>query len=288
MTALFMNRRSRTNIFKISLAAILTIIYIFPLYWMFSTSIKSPEEILHVPPIIVPEHPQIESYRQVLGLSTDRQPLTINTINLLMNSMIISTYTTVVTLLLAVPGAYALARFRIRGRSILEVGLLDAQMLPSVLLVIPLFVLFRPLGLINQYSGVILADAALALPMAIIILRASFLQIPVDLEEAALIDGGSRVQVLMYIVLPLIRAGLVAVGVFAFLTAWGEFVFALSFLQAPELHPVSIGVYQFIGMYTTQWDSMMAFASLIALPALVAFLFLQKYFIRGMTAGAVN
>jgi multiple sugar transport system permease protein len=288
MTAFFWNRRSRTNIFKISLGAILTIIYIFPLYWMFSTSIKSPEEILHVPPIMVPEHPQIESYRQVLGLSTDRQPLTINAINLLMNSMIISTYTTVVTLLLAVPGAYALARFRIRGRSILLVCLLVAQMLPSVLLVIPLFVLFRPLGLINQYSGVILADAALALPMAIIILRASFLQIPVDLEEAALIDGGSRVQVLMYIILPLIRAGLVAVGVFAFLTAWGEFVFALSFLQTPELHPVSIGVYQFIGMYTTQWDSMMAFASLIALPALVAFLFLQKYFIRGMTAGAVN
>ncbi|HEY5156801.1 MAG TPA: hypothetical protein VII93_02410, partial [Anaerolineales bacterium] len=150
MTAFFWNRRSRTNIFKISLGAILTIIYIFPLYWMFSTSIKSPEEILHVPPIMVPEHPQIESYRQVLGLSTDRQPLTINAINLLMNSMIISTYTTVVTLLLAVPGAYALARFRIRGRSILLVCLLVAQMLPSVLLVIPLFVLFRPLGLINQ------------------------------------------------------------------------------------------------------------------------------------------
>jgi multiple sugar transport system permease protein len=288
MATVFWNRRSRTNIFKISLGAILTIIYIFPLYWMFSTSIKSPEEILHVPPIMVPEHPQIESYRQVLGLSTDRQPLTINAINLIMNSMIISTYTTVLTLLLAVPGAYALARFRIRGRSILLVCLLVAQMLPSVLLVIPLFVLFRPLGLTNQYSGVILADAALALPMAIIILRASFLQIPVDVEEAALIDGGSRVQVLLYIILPLIRAGLVAVGVFAFLTAWGEFVFALSFLQTPELHPVSIGVYQFIGMYTTQWDSMMAFSSLIALPALVAFLFLQKYFIRGMTAGAVN
>jgi multiple sugar transport system permease protein len=288
MATFFWTRRSRTNIFKISLGAILTILYIFPLYWMFSTSIKSPEEILHVPPIMVPEHPQIESYRQVLGLSTDRQPLTINAINLIMNSMIISTYTTVLTLLLAVPGAYALARFRIRGRSILLVCLLVAQMLPSVLLVIPLFVLFRPLGLINQYAGVILADAALALPMAIIILRASFLQIPVDLEEAALIDGGSRIQVLWYIILPLIRAGLVAVGVFAFLTAWGEFVFALSFLQNPELHPVSIGVYQFIGMYTTQWDSMMAFASLIALPALVAFLFLQKYFIRGMTAGAVN
>jgi multiple sugar transport system permease protein len=288
MAAFFWNRRLRTNLFKISLGAVLTILYVFPLYWMFSTSIKSPEEILHVPPVMIPEHPQLESYRQVLGLATDRQALTMNAVNLIMNSMIISTYTTLLTLLLAVPGAYALARFRIRGRSLVLAGLLIAQMLPSVLLVIPLFVLFRPLGLTNQYAGVILADTALALPMAVIILRASFLQIPVDLEEAALIDGGSRIQVLWHIILPLVRAGLIAVGVFAFLTAWGEFVFALSFLQTPELHPVSIGVYQFIGMYTTQWDSMMAFSSLIALPALVAFLFLQKYFIRGMTAGAVN
>jgi multiple sugar transport system permease protein len=237
---------------------------------------------------MVPEHPQLESYRQVLGLSTGGQPLTMNAINLIMNSLVISSYTTVLTLALAIPGAYALARFRIRGRSAVLVGLLVAQMLPSVLLVIPLFVLFRPLGLTNQYSGVILADTALSLPMAIIILRASFLQIPMDLEEAALIDGGSSIQVLGYIIVPLIRAGLVAVGAFAFLTAWGEFVFALSFLQNPNLHPVSIGVYQFVGMYTTQWNSMMAFASLIALPALIAFLFLQKYFIRGMTAGAVN
>jgi multiple sugar transport system permease protein len=284
----FCNRRSLTNLFKICLGAILTILYIFPLYWMFSTSLKTPEEVLQVPPIMIPEHPQLESYRQVLGLSTSGQPLTISAVNLIMNSMVISSYTTVLTLILAVPGAYALARFRIRGRSAVLVGLLVAQMLPSVLLVIPLFVLFRPLGLTNQYAGVILADTALSLPMAIIILRASFLQIPMDLEEAALIDGGSSIQVLGYIIVPLIRAGLVAVGVFAFLTAWGEFVFALSFLQNPNLHPVSIGVYQFVGMYTTQWNSMMAFASLIALPALVAFLFLQKYFIRGMTAGAVN
>jgi multiple sugar transport system permease protein len=282
------NRRSLLKILPFALGALLTLIYLFPLYWMFSTSIKPPDEVLHFPPILVPEQPQVESYRQVLGVSADRPPLTINAIQLIMNSMIISIYTTSLTLLLAVPGAYALARFRLRGRSVFMLLFLTAQMLPSVLLVIPLFVLFRPLGFTNQYIGVILADTALALPMAIIILRASFLQIPVELEEAALIDGGSRLQVLLHIILPLIRSGLIAVGVFAFLTAWGEFVFALSFLQTPELQPISIGVYQFIGMYTTQWDSMMAFASLVALPALIALLFLQKFFITGMTTGAVK
>jgi multiple sugar transport system permease protein len=288
MTASLWKRRLRTNLFKFCLGALLTILYIFPLFWMFSTSIKSPQEILHVPPILFPAHPQTESYFQVLGLPTDRPPLSINGITLLINTLTISVYTTILTLLLAVPGAYALARFRLRGRSAMLLVFLLAQMLPNVLLVIPLFILFKPLGLINTFSGVILADAALALPMAIIILRASFLQIPVDLEEAALIDGGSRIQVLWYIIVPLIRAGLIAVGVFAFLTAWGELIFALTFLQNPELHPVSVGVYQFIGMYTTQWDSMMAFSTLIALPALIAFLFLQKYFIRGMTTGAVR
>jgi multiple sugar transport system permease protein len=288
MASLFRKPGAPSKLFQFSLGAVLTLLYLFPLYWMFSTSIKPPEEVLHVPPILVPEHPQIESYRQVLGLPTNRPPLTINALHLITNSLVISTYTTLLTLLLAIPGAYALARFRIRGRSVILVLLLTAQMLPSVLLVIPLFVLFRPLGFTNQYTGVILADTALALPMAIIILRASFLQIPMDLEEAALIDGGSRLQVLTYIIVPLIRAGLIAVGVFAFLTAWGEFVFALSFLQKPDLQPVSLGIFQFIGMYTTNWDSMMAFASLVAMPALVAFVWLQKYFISGMTTGALK
>jgi ABC-type glycerol-3-phosphate transport system permease component len=116
-------------------------------------------------------------------------------------------------------------------------------MLPSVLLVIPLFVLFKRLGLYSTYLSVIFADTALALPFAIIILRTSFLQIPDTLEEAAWIDGGSRIQVLWFIILPLVRAGLVAVGVFSFLTAWGEFVFALSFLPKTEMQPVSLGVF---------------------------------------------
>ena len=166
--------------------------------------------------------------------------------------------------------------------------LLVAQMLPSVLLVIPLFVLFKRLGLYSTYLGVILADTALALPFAIIILRTSFIQIPDALEEAAWIDGGSRIQVLWFIILPLVRAGLVAVGVFSFLTAWGEFVFALSFLPKTEMQPVSLGVFQFIGMYKSNFDTMMAFSTLVAIPAVVAFMFLQRQFVSGLTTGSVK
>ncbi len=281
--------RARVELYaRFALGVLVTAIYLLPLYWMVTTSIKPTEQIFQKPPVLFPTSIQVDSYRSILGLPTNRQEIYINAILYLKNSLIIATATTLLTLVLAVPAAYAVSRFRFRGRSGFLLFLLVAQMLPSVLLVIPLFVMFKYLDIINQYASVIIADTALALPFAIIILRTSFLQIPNEIEEAAWIDGGSRLQVLWQIILPLIRAGLVAVGVFSFLIAWGEFVFALSFLQNQQLQPISIGVFQFVGMYKTQWDSMMAFSTLVAIPAVVAFLFLQRQFISGMTAGAMK
>jgi multiple sugar transport system permease protein len=283
-----MKRAALGSLTRLALALVAVGIYVLPLYWIVSTSIKSPDQIFQKPPLLFPTAPQWEGYRAVLGLPTERLNLYINMAVYFKNSLIIASSTTLLALVLAIPAAYALARFSFRGRTPYMLFLLVAQMLPSVLLVIPLFVIFKSLGLINNYPGVILADTALALPFAIIILRASFLQIPIPLEEAAWIDGGSRLQVLWHVILPLIRPGLVAVAVFSFLTAWGEFVFALSFLQKPELQPVSIGVFQFVGMYTTNWDAMMAFSTLISIPAIVALLLLQRQFIGGLTGGATK
>jgi multiple sugar transport system permease protein len=281
--------RARAELYsRFALGVLATAIYLMPLFWMVSTSLKPTEQIFQKPPVLFPTSIQVDSYRSILGLPTNRPEIYINALLYLKNSLIIATATTLLTLVLAVPAAYAVSRFRFRGRSGFLLFLLVAQMLPSVLLVIPLFVMFKYLNIISQYASVIIADTALALPFAIIILRTSFLQIPNEIEEAAWIDGGSRLQVLWQIILPLIRAGLVAVGVFSFLIAWGEFVFALSFLQNQQLQPISIGVFQFVGMYKTQWDSMMAFSTLVAIPAVVAFLFLQRQFISGMTSGAVK
>lgn len=271
------------------IALIITVIYFFPIFWMFSTSIKPPEQVLQIPPVLLPAQPQFDSYRLILGLPTSiPMQTTIDGGHFFVNSFIIALSTTFLTLLMAIPGAYGIARTRIKGRMVYLLFLLTAQMMPSVLIVIPLFVLFKPLGLINSYLGVIIADTALALPFAIIILRTSFLQIPLDLEEAALIDGSSRFQALWRIVVPLIRSGIIAVSMFSFLTAWGEFVFAVSFLQKTDLQPVSVGIFSFIGMYTTQWGPLMAFSVMIALPALIAFLLLQGQFISGLTTGAVK
>lgn len=284
-----MNQQKQEKYFRFTLGLISTIIYMIPLYWMVTTSLKPVAEIFAKPPVLFPSSIQVESYKQILGLPTDRAEIYINAGVYLKNSLIIASITTLLTMLMAVPAAYGLSRFQFRGKSPFMLFLLVAQMLPSVLMVIPLFVIFSQWG-INKlsYTSVILADTSLALPFAIIILRASFLQIPTAIEEAAWIDGGSRLQVLYYIILPLMRAGLVAVGVFSFLIAWGEFVFALSFLQNPELQPISIGTFQFIGMYKSNFDSMMAFSTIVAIPAVVAFLFLQRQFIRGMTSGSLK
>ncbi|HEX7555865.1 MAG TPA: carbohydrate ABC transporter permease, partial [Leptolinea sp.] len=260
-----MNRDKRERFLRFLLGLIITIIYLIPLYWMVTTSLKPIDQIFQKPPVLFPSAFQIDSYKQIFGLPTSRGDIYINAFVYLKNSLIIASVTMLLTMLMAVPAAYALSRFQFRGRSAFVLFLLVAQMLPSVLMVIPLFVLFKQWGIINlSYTSVILADTALALPFAIIILRTIFLQIPTEIEEAAWIDGGSRLQVLYYIILPLVRAGLVAVGVFSFLVAWGEFVFALSFLQKVELQPISIGIFQFIGMYKSNFDSMMAFSTIVA------------------------
>ena len=284
-----MRRRARiATIVRFSIAALLATIYLLPLFWMVSTSIKQPNEIIQRPPVLFPLSPQIDRYRQVLGLPTGRQDLYISTFSYLKNSLIIGASTTALTLLLGIPAAYALARFRLRAARLIILGILVAQMLPSVLMVIPLFVLVKTVGLYGSQIAVILADTALALPFGIIILRTTFRQVPKELEEAAFVDGASRLATLWRVVLPLVRPGIVAVAVFSFLTAWGEFVFALSFLPDVANQPISLGVFQFVGMYKTQWDSMMAFGTLVAIPAVIAILLLKGQFVSGLTAGSVK
>ena len=284
-----MRRRARAaTIVRFSVAALLAGIYLLPLFWMISTSIKPPSEVIQTPPVLITTSPQIESYKSVLGLPTDRPELYVSTLTYLKNSLIIGTSTMALTLLLAVPAAYALARFALRGARLFVLAILIAQMFPSALLVIPLFVVVKSVGLQGSQLAVVIADTALALPFGIILLRTSFGQVPKDIEEAAWVDGASRSMTLRRVIVPLVRPGLVAVAVFSFLTAWGEFVFALSFLPDVGSQPISLGIFQFVCMYKTQWDSMMAYATIVAIPAVIALLLLKGQFVSGLTAGSVK
>jgi multiple sugar transport system permease protein len=284
-----MRRRARLlTSTRFVVAALVTAVYLLPLVWMVLTSVKPPSEIIQKPPVLITTSPQIESYKSILGLPNDRPELYVSTITYLKNSIVIATATMALTLLLAIPAAYALARFRLRGARLIILAVLVAQMLPSALLVMPLFVTVRSVGLYGSQLAVIIADTALALPLGIILLQTSFRQVPVEVEEAAWVDGASRSTTLRRVVVPLVRPGLVAVAVLSFLTAWGEFVFALSFLPDVENQPISLGVFQFVGMYKTQWDSMMAFATVVAIPAVIALLLLRGQFVSGLTAGSVK
>ncbi|GIV70154.1 carbohydrate ABC transporter permease [Caldilinea sp.] len=266
----------------------LTLLYLAPIYWMVVTSIKPEEQIFRTPPSLVPLDVTFARYIEFFGGPTDRPRPPIHGLFYLRNSFILAIGTASLTLLLAIPGAYALARFRLRSNAYFLLMLLISQMIPNVLLVIPLFVLFKTFNIINTYWAVILANTALSLPFSIIILRASLMQIPKDLEEAAMIDGCSRLMALWRVILPLTRAGIVASGVFSFLFAWGDFVFPLTFLQDRSLHPISLVIFSFLDLYQKEWDSLMAFSTALALPVLLSFIFLQRHFIGGMTAGSVK
>jgi multiple sugar transport system permease protein len=284
----YVTRKRFGKTVKFLIALIATLVYMFPLFWMVSTSLKAPSDIMRDPPLIFPRKLHTGIYLEIFGHPPAGTQVPINGLRYMKNSFILGLGTMVLTMIFAVPAAYGLARFRLRGSNFFILTLLTSQMLPEVLLVIPLFVFFRQLKFTNNYISVIIADAAMALPFSILILRTSLLQVPRDLEEAALIDGATRFRALRSVIVPLVRPGLVAVTLFAFLYGWGDFVFSLSFLQDVNLHPLALGVYNFIGYYRIRWDGVMAFSTIIAVPVVAIILALQRQFVTGLTAGSVK
>jgi multiple sugar transport system permease protein len=192
------------------------------------------------------------------------------------------------TLILAPPAAYALARLRLKGAGIFLLALLISQLLPAVVVAGPLFVMFSRIHLINSYQAMIIADVTSTLPFAVIILRPYFLAIPRELESASLVDGSTQFGAYFRIVLPLIRPGLITVAAFSFLIAWGEFIFALSLNLNVKIQPITVAVNQFIGQYGTQWNNLMAVSTAVAVPIVIVFLLLQRYIVGGLITGATK
>ena len=261
--------------------ALIVVLYLFPAYWMVATSLKSGADIFADPPHLVPSPPVFDSY--VDAVLTN--PALIRAV---INSAIISVGAMVLTLLLATPAAYALARLRLRFTGALLTVLLMSQLLPAINLAVPLFVIFSKVDLIDSYIGLILANTIFALPFAIIVLRPFFLTVPGDLEAAAKIDGCTQLGAFFRVVLPLVVPGLVTAGTFAFLFTWGEFVFGLSLTTSEEMQPATVALNKFIGQYGTDWNDLMAVSTAIALPIIVVFASLQRFIVGGLTAGATK
>ena len=260
---------------------LIVIVFLFPVFWMVSTSLKSPAAIFATPPTLIPTPLVLDAYRDAVA----GDPAVVRAIG---TSLVISVGTMLLTLVLAAPAAYGLARLRLPGGALVLLLLLITQLLPSIVIAGPLFVLFTRLHLVNSYQALILADTTLTLPFAVIVLRPFFLSVPRDLEAAALVDGATRWGSFLRITLPLVRAGLVTVAAFSFLFAWGEFVFALSLTTSEDVQPVTVALNRLIGQYGTQWNSLMAISTTVALPIIAVFAGLQRFIVGGLTTGATR
>ena len=264
-----------------TLAIVIVVAYLFPVYWMVATSLKSNAAVYATPPQIIPWPPNFTAY----VTAVIHNPLALRSI---LNSGIIGFGTMLLTLILAAPAAYALARLRLPGGALFMLLLLITQLLPAIIIATPLFVLFTRVGLVNSYPALILADTTFALPFAVIVLRPFFLTVPTELEAAAKIDGCSQFGAFWRVILPLVQPGLITVAVFAFLMGWGEFLFAITLTTNEAIQPATAALNKFIGQYGTEWNNLMAVATTVALPIIIVFASLQRYIVGGLTAGYVK
>lgn len=262
-------------------------VIMFPLYWMVNTSLKERQMLFVLPPEWVPQRPTINAYRTVLFAGGPADAL--NFLTYFRNSLIVSSLTVLVCIFLATLSGYAFSRLRLRRKRTLLTGLMICQMFPLPMLLISYYIIFRRFGLLNTYSGLVLSYTSFALPFCIWMLKGFFDRIPRELEEAALIDGCSRLQALRRVILPLSLPGILAVGVFSFLVAWDEFIFALTLMARDEMRTLPPGIIlSFVGQFAIRWEDMMAASVIITVPVVVAFLILQRYLIQGLTAGAIK
>jgi multiple sugar transport system permease protein len=268
---------------RIALAAFLfavCVFSLFPFLWMLITSLKEHREIMTIPPTFVPQTVTAGHYGDVFIKS--------NMPRYFINSSIIAAGSTFLALVFAIFGGYGFARHRFRGKALLQNAVLSSQMLPTAAIIVPLFIILRTLGLLNTYLGLILAYLIITLPLSVWMMTGYFRSIPVEMEEAANIDGCSRFGVLWRVVLPVCLPGLVATGIYCFVVTWNEFLFALSFATDKKVMTLPIGLAEFTLEFTVDWGALMAGSVLMTLPIVILFFTVQRAFISGLTAGATK
>jgi multiple sugar transport system permease protein len=253
---------------------------IFPIYWMLVTSLTPTKELFADRPNLLPSLSQLHVYKDVFGI----KPVG----TWLLNSAIVAVGTTVFSIALAVFPAYALSRFKFAGKGALGFGLFTTQMLPEAMLVVPLYAIFGKLALLNSLGGLILANTAFTVPVVVWILKGAIDGIPLEIEEAARVDGCTRFGVILDVVVPLVAPTLAATAVIAFFHGWNEYVFAQTFVTEESKHVAAVGLASFIGELSTPIDAVMAVAIIYTLPAVVFYLMVQKHVVAGMTAGGVK
>jgi multiple sugar transport system permease protein len=272
-----MRRKGMRLAIRYAIAILLTVVFVFPIYWLFMISFKTPAEIFAFPPKWYASHFQFGNYR---GLFKDGDAVSV------LNSLILAGSSTVIAMVLGTMAAYSLVRFKTGGEN-LAVWIISQRMVPPIVIVFPIFLLYVFFGWVDTYHGLIILYTAFNLPYVIWMMRGYIEDIPLELEESALVDGWTRWQVLWRVVFPMARTGLFATAVFTFVFAWNDFIFALV-LTRTEVITYTVQVTHYFGGQSNFWAKIAAMSVLGTAPVFVAVAFMQRYLVRGISMGAVK
>lgn len=259
----------------------IVVLLLFPIYWMFVCSFMPSPYLSMLPPHFLPDKLTLENYQKIFSDATY--------MNFFKNSFIVSIGTVTLALIVAIPAGYSFSRYSFKFKHAFQSLLMSVQMFPTVVILISLYVFYRNMGLLNTYQGLILADATFTMPLSIMLSRSFFDTVPRSIDDAARIDGASRIRTILQIAFPLVLPGVVAVAIYTFLNAWDSYTVPLILMTKQEMKTLPIGISEtFLGEYSYNYGGMMAFAFAGTLPIVLIFIFLQKYMIAGLTAGAVK
>ena len=276
-----MIKENNIKLIFLSLSLLLIIIiFFFPFFWIITSSFKSPEEIIATSTTIIPRSFTLEHYDKILFNS--------DFFIYLKNSLIVSFSSMIISIILSVSAAYGLHKLKFYGNKFVEYSLLVTYAFPGVILLVPIYLLFAKVNLLNSYFALIIVNVLFATPFAVWMLKAFFKLIPNEIEEAAYIDGASRYVVISRIIVPLAAPGIASVAIFCFIISWTEYLFASILISGDNLKTLPVGLAGIVGQYQIDWGFLLSGAVLASLPVILLFVFIGKYFVSGLTEGAVK
>lgn len=275
-----MKKRTLSASFKYALISVLAIFMVFPFFWMISCALRPSNELLSSPPRLFPEHVSFYSFKHVL--------LETNVPKFFLNSLVISGTATLLCILVSLPAAYSFARHNYRSKGFFLLLIMICNMVPQASTLVPLYRGLNSLGLLNRRLTISFTHLLCMLPFSILMLRGFIKSLPKGLEEAAIIDGCGKIQILTRIILPISAPGIFSTAMYAFMISWEEFMYSLTFATSDSVRTLSVGLQMFSMEYKVDWGSILASSVLMSLPILILFFFIQDQFIASATAGAIK
>lgn len=273
-------QKLRAGIVTTVLVLFLVVIVGFPLLWMSISSFKPGEELFQIPPKIIPREWSLEWYRQVISSG--------EVVRYFLNSLYIASIVMVVDMCVGTLTAYSVTRFKYKGRRLLRTSILVSYCIPPIMLMMPLYKIMSTLNLTGTHVGVIIGHMTITLPFSVWLLISFFRKLPREIDEAALMDGANEWQIFVKIDLPLCISGVLSTGIMAFIMSWNEFLFSSVLVNENSLKTLTVGIYNYMDSTHIDWGIIMALGTITAIPVIILFALVQKYFVEGMTAGAVK